>query len=190
MKKIIIAVLLLPMLLTPAAKSATSKYKLVDNTAIRNSPQTYYKKYIQLKTTFLATSPSMPYFIERTFSSKKYYMLIIAPNSFRVIGKRKKELDAIITTLKRMTPVILYGKVKKYNTKKHHRGISQYYLDLDKIEIDKAKQEEVTTKKEAKKVKKEIKKEIKKENKHDRLTRKMSKGSRKRWKKRPNVITD
>ncbi len=173
------AILLLP-LLAGATTSNMSKYKLVENTAMRNAPQTYYKKYISMKTSFVATSPSMPYFIEKTFSSKKYYMLIISPASFRVIAKRDKELDELMATLKKATPVILYGKVKKFSNKKFHSGISEYYLDLDKIEIDKEAQATQETKKEIKEDREELKKELRQRI----LDRKVRK------RRMPNVITD
>lgn len=183
MKAFVFATLMLPVVLVGAIN--TSKYKLIDNTAIRNTPQTYYRKYIQLKTKFIATSPSMPYFIERTFSSKKYYMLIIVPSTFRVIAKRKKEFDEVIAPLKKGTPLILYGKVKKYSTKRHYRGMSQYYLDLDKIEIDKDAQAAVQTKQDVKEAKEEIQEE-KRRARHDRM---LNKRVRRRYKK-PNVLTD
>ena len=173
------AILLLP-LFVGAATSNMSKYKLVENTAMRNAPQTYYKKYITMKTSFLGTSPSMPYFAEKTFSSKKYYMLIISPTSFRVIAKRNKELDELIASLKSATPIILYGKVKKFSSKKFHSGISEYYLDLDKIEIDKEAQVTQDTKKDIK----ENREELKKERRQRILDRKL------RRHRRPNVITD
>ncbi len=133
-----------------------------------------------MKTSFLSTSPSMPYFAEKTFSSKKYYMLIISPASFRVIAKRDKELDELISSLKSTTPIILYGKVKKFSSKKFHSGISEYYLDLDKIEIDKEAQAARDTKKETKEDREELKKELRRRV----LDRKVRKH------RMPNVITD
>jgi hypothetical protein len=189
MKKFIIATLFIPVLLTAATTTtdpAKSKYPLADKTAIQNAPENYYKKSISLKTVFLATSPSMPYFIGRTFSSKKYYMLIIQPTSFRVLAKKGKTFDSLIPTLKKMTPLILYGKVKRYSSKKHHSGISQYYLMLDKMEIDKEAQAAVKTKKEAQ----ELKQEVKKETRHERHVRMLNRKVKGRWKKRPNVLTD
>lgn len=125
------------------------RYDKVDARELETSPEKYKGKRIFIQTTFTRLLPTFPnYFEKNGIKPEKYYCMIIYPWNVAVILRKKSDMGEIVSDMKPLSEIKVYGKVKKFTRSSKLKRLPKYYFEPDYIEVVKSGNENIKAREE------------------------------------------
>ena len=119
-----------------ASSANHGQYKELELNVLKSQPEEYKNKKVCYTSTYekyMTTFPS--YAVRNGFKVGRYIWLLISPINIPVVSKKTKEMNELITSLKRGSKVKVYGRIKKFRQAPYNSMLPRYYLDLDNIMV-------------------------------------------------------
>ena len=113
------------------------QYRLVTKEMLKAQPEKYKNKKVYFETKYLGYATTFPHYMERSgIKAGKYFYIRAQPQNFPVVAK-KKTFSELILSMKKLSIVKIFGKVKKFPVSPGRSRFPHYYLEVADIQITK-----------------------------------------------------